>query len=200
MVKKKDERGKNWVAVFYPDSLPENWRTLCREMLTDIIISPLHDKDIQPDGTKKKPHYHVVFKFSSNKSFEQVKEMLKPFNCPIPQKVTSIKGQIRYLTHIDDPDKYQYEQTDIEVIGNVDLSHYFQITQMDRYEMISEMMDFIDDNLITEFSQLMQYCRQHRRDDWFPLLCDNSTYVIDKYISSVRNYHKDLKLEEKSIM
>lgn len=195
MAQKKDSRGKNWVAVMYPESLPSDWKSLLRDMMTDIIISPLHDRDIQPDGTKKKPHYHVVFKFSSNKTFEQVKTLLEPFNCPIPQKVTSIKGQIRYLIHIDDPDKFQYEQSDIEIIGNVDISPYFQISQMDKYEMIGDMMDFIDDNGITEFSHLMQYARVHRRGDWFPLLVDSSTYVIDKYISSTRNKMRQDKMD-----
>ena len=74
--KKKDDRTKNWAAIFYPESLPEDWLSKCRALLIDILISPLHDQDILPDGQKKKPHYHVIFKFSSNKSFEQVKVLL----------------------------------------------------------------------------------------------------------------------------
>lgn len=188
---KSDTRTKNWAAVFYPDSLPENWLSLCRELLTDIIISPLHDKDVQPDGTKKKPHYHVIFKFTSNKTFEQVKKMLEPFNCPIPQKVTSIKGAVRYLIHIDDPDKAQYNKSDIQIIGNVDIAPYFQITQTDRYSLIKEMIEFVSDNQLTEFSTLLDYATVHRPDDWFPLLCDNSAYVVDKYITSLRNKLKE---------
>ena len=142
----------------------------------------------------------MVFKFSSNKTFEQVKTLLEPFNCPIPQKVTSIKGQIRYLIHIDDPDKFQYEQSDIEIIGNVDISPYFQISQMDKYQMIGEMMDFIDDNCITEFRELMQYARAHRGGDWFPLLVDSSTYVINQYISSARNKMRQDRMDKMEVI
>lgn len=190
---KKDDRTKNWVTIFYPDSLPENWRSLCRELLIDIIISPLHDKDVKPDGSIKKPHYHVILKYSSNKSFEQVSEDLEPFNCARPEKVKSMKGKVRYFTHIDDPDKAQYSKSDIEIIGNVDIDPYFQLTQSDRYALIKEMITFISDNEITEFSLLLDYATEKRFDDWFPLLCDSSAYVVDKYITSLRNKIRDEK-------
>lgn len=191
MTQKKDERSKNWVAIFYPESLPSDWLIRCRELRTDVIISPLHDKDLLEDGTLKKAHYHVIFKFSSNKSFEQVKTMLEPFNCPQPQKVANMKGQVRYLVHIDDPQKHRYNVEDIQIIGNVDITPYFQISQTDRYSLIAEMMDFVSDNFLTEFYQLMNYARKHRSNDWFPLLCDNSAFVMDKFINSFRNKHRE---------
>lgn len=190
--KVKDTRTKNWVAIMYPESMPSDWQTRLANLKTNVIISPLHDKDVNADGTAKKPHYHVILMFSSNKSFEQVKTLLEPFKCPIPQKVTSIKGQVRYLIHIDNPEKYQYDKGDIQTIGDVDLLQYFSINSSQRYNLIAEMMDFVDDNLITEFSQLMKYSRRHRQDDWFPLLCDNSAYVMDKYITSFRNQNRGI--------
>ena len=62
--------------------------------------------------------------------------------------------------------------------------------------MIGEMMDFIDDNYITEFRELMQYARVHRGGDWFPLLVDSSTYVIDKYICSARNKMRQDRMDK----
>lgn len=193
----RDYRSKNWVIIVYPESLPENWEQLLRDLKVDIIISPLHDKDKNPDGTLKKPHYHVVLMFSSNKSFAQVKDLVKPLNCPAPQKVASIKGQVRYLVHIDNPEKAQYNQTDIKVIGSVDLARYFKFTENDRHNHIAEMIDFIDEQGIMEFNKLLKYARKERRDDWFPLLCDNSAYVIDKYICSIRNEVKDREERER---
>ncbi len=64
-----------------------------RDMMTDIVISPLHGRDIQTN--KKKPHYQ---KWSSNsaltKSSEQVKALLGPAGAH-SSKGNSIKGQIR---------------------------------------------------------------------------------------------------------
>ena len=44
--------------------------------------------------------------------------------------------------------------------------------------------------------ELMQYARVHRGGDWFPLLVDSSTYVIDKYISSARNKMRQDRMDK----
>ena len=36
-------------------------------------ISPLHDKDMNPDNTPKKPHYHVILTYSGPTSYNVVK-------------------------------------------------------------------------------------------------------------------------------
>lgn len=39
----------------YPESMPKNWREILQKTGCPIAISPLHDKDINPDGTPKNP-------------------------------------------------------------------------------------------------------------------------------------------------
>ncbi|HAK0877811.1 TPA: replication protein RepB, partial [Listeria monocytogenes] len=93
------KRGRNWVVVVYPESAPENWIDLIRQ--EPVAISPLHDKDVDENGERKKPHYHVVFAYKGNKSFEQIDEIARLLHAPIPQRVNSLTGQTRYLTHQD---------------------------------------------------------------------------------------------------
>ena len=81
-----------------------------------------------------------------------------------------MKGAVRYFIHADDPDKAPYKRSDIQIIGNVDIDQYFQITQSDRYAIVKEMIEFVRDNEITEFFILMDYATEHRFEDWFPLL------------------------------
>ena len=45
------KRGRNWWIVVYPESLPENWKEIIST--EPVAISPLHDKDVNADGTKK---------------------------------------------------------------------------------------------------------------------------------------------------
>ncbi|MET2064577.1 hypothetical protein ABXM48_13300, partial [Enterococcus faecium] len=40
---------------------------------------------------------------------------------------------------------------------------------------------------ITEIKDLIDYAMSERFDDWFPLLCDNSAYIIGQYIKSNRH-------------
>lgn len=110
-------------------------------------------------------------------------------NAPVPQKAKSTGGSVRYMIHIDSHDKAQYKKTDIEVYGNIDIEQYFRMTSSDRYDLIREMLQYIDDNELKEFKYLMDYAMRERFDDWFPLLCDNYAYVVQQYLKS--NRHKN---------
>ncbi|WP_414387011.1 Rep family protein [Streptococcus parasanguinis] len=54
------DRAKNYTLVVYPDDMPEDWLEIMQQDMYDMVISPYHDKDVNPDGTKKKPHYHIL--------------------------------------------------------------------------------------------------------------------------------------------
>lgn len=191
MKKNQNKRVRNWTFVLYPESAPEDWKKKLEELHIPLVISPLHDKDVDPDGVLKKPHYHILLIFDGNKSYEQVLEITKLFNAPIPQICQSVKGMIRYFTHMDNPDKYQYDRADIETMGGISIEYLLKPTLNERYEFIGEMMDWVDDNDITEIELLLKYSRKNRFFDWFPLLCDNSAYIMGEYIKSKRNRYKE---------
>lgn len=187
MVKVKDERTRNWTFVVYPESAPENWREIIDDLHVPWVESPLHDRDVNPDGELKKPHWHVMIMFSSNKSYSQIREITMKLRSPNPQKVANAKGMVRYFAHIDNPEKYQYKKADILSHAGAEISGYLSVTTAERYELINEMMEFIGDQKITEIKDLLDYARCERFDDWFPLLCDNSAYIVDAYIKSNRH-------------
>lgn len=185
---KKDERVRNWTFVVYPESAPENWREIISELRTPWIESPLHDKDVNADGEIKKPHWHVMMMFPGNKSFNQIESLTKKLNAPAPQKVANAKGMVRYFAHMDNPEKYQYSKSDIVAHCGAVLSELLEVTKTERYTLIREMMEFVNENGIIEMKDLLDYAMHEKFDDWFPLLCDNSAYIMDSYIKS--NRHK----------
>lgn len=184
---KKDERTRNWTFVVYPESAPENWRELIDELHVPWVESPLHDKDINPNGELKKAHWHVMLMFSSNKSYSQIREITMKLRSPNPQKVANAKGMIRYFAHLDNPEKHQYKKSDIIAHGGAEISSYLAVSTVERYALINEMMEFIDSQGIIEMKNLLDYARKNRFEDWFPLLCDNSAYIMDAYIKSNRH-------------
>jgi hypothetical protein len=188
-----NNRTRNWTAIVYPDSAPENWRNILNCVFhLPWVESPLHDKDLNPTGEEKKAHWHVLLMFKGVKTFEQVKEITDKINAPIPQKCANAHGLIRYMLHWDNPEKTQYLKSDIVCHGGADIAKYLQPTHTARYELIAEMMGFIDDNEIDEIKTMLDYARSRRMEDWFPLLCDNSAYIIGEYIKSNR-HRKDRK-------
>lgn len=190
---KKAERTKTWAFIAYPDSVPENWKAILEDLHINVIISPLHDKDINP-GTEeyKKPHWHVVLIFESLKSFSQAEEVAKSVNGTSPIICQSTNGMIRYLIHIDNPEKAQYSKDDIVKIGSFDVEDAFK-NSVDKYLAIRDMIQFIKDNEITEYIDFMDYCSINKFDDWFRLLCDNCSFVIQGVITSNRNKIKESK-------
>ena len=50
----RSQRAKNYkFLVAYPEDMPENWLDVMREDMFDMVISPFHDKDKNPTGSKK---------------------------------------------------------------------------------------------------------------------------------------------------
>lgn len=186
----KDDRTRNWTFVAYPESVPQNWRDILDEQHIQWIESPLHDKDLNADGEVKKAHWHILIMFEGNKSFEQIKGLTEQIHATIPQKCASVKGLVRYMVHLDNPEKVQYDRNAIIGHGGVDVAEYLKPTSSSRYQLIGEMMDFVRDNDIIELEDLAYYARTERFDDWFPLLCDNSAYIMGEFIRSRRNRAK----------
>lgn len=183
----KEQRTRNWTFVLYDESAPKNWAEILDEEHIEWIESPWHDKDVNADGEPKKKHKHIALLFGGVKSYEQVKEITDKLHAPIPQRCHNTKAMVRYMAHLDNPEKAQYSVSDIKAHGGVDLAELLRPSSSERYTMIKEMIDYIRSAGITEFQDLVDYASYERFDDWFPLLCDNSSYFIGQYIKSQRH-------------
>ena len=176
----RQKRKEYWLFEFYPDSAPENWRDIINSWMVDCLVSPLHDKDVNEDGTPKKAHYHGILFFETLKTFEQVAELIKPLNGPIPQRPFGSKRNCaRYLCHLNNPEKYQYDEQEVSEFQS---ACYAELKQRDndKYEVIGEMMDWIDEQGQFSYAVLLRFARDNK-PDWFRCLCDNGTYVMKEY-------------------
>lgn len=185
--KTKETRTRNWTVVVYPDSAPDNWRALIDSWHIEWVESPLHDEDINADGEPKKAHWHILLMFSSVKSYDQVLELCQELNCPIPKQVHNTKSIVRYMAHLDNPEKAQYDVSDIKAHGGVDVADLLKPNSGERYTYIREMQQWCNDNGIVEFCDLLNYASSERFDDWFPLLCDSCAYVMGQFLKSKRH-------------
>lgn len=180
-------RVRNWTMVIYPESAPLNWRQILDDLHIEWVESPLHEFDVNADGEVKKAHWHVLVMFGGVKSYEQVLEISQALNCPVPQKCHNAKSMVRYMAHMDNPDKHQYSISEIIAHGGVDLADLLKPSSSERYSIIRDMCEYVHVNGIMEFQDLMDFARTERFDDWFPMLCDSSAYVIGQYIKSQRH-------------
>lgn len=181
-----DTRYRNFTAIVYPDSAPENWMSILGEMCIPCFISPLHDKDVNLTGEPKKPHYHVILCFEGKKSIAQAKEIFDNLKAVYSEKeivVQSIRGAARYLCHLDNPEKAQYSESDVIAYAGADYPSTIGLVT-DKYRVIGEMIDFCEANNIISYAQLLTWCRKNKFE-WFRVLCDSGTYVIKEYLKSM---------------
>lgn len=174
MSKTEDRRTRNWALIVYPESAPENWRDILDNLHIPWIASPLHDKDVNPDGSKKKPHWHVILTFENVKAYHQIKEIADQLNSPIPQACESLRGYIRYLVHTDNPEKFQYSKADIENHGVADIEKYFQNTASIR-TILKALTRYISDEEVTNYADLIEYAMA-KGDDWFDVASSHTIY------------------------
>lgn len=179
MIKKR-----NWGAVVYPESAPTDWKEILKLKGITWACSPLHDKDINPTGEPKKEHYHIILSFPGPTTDTTVKQIMEELNQPIPIPLESVRGYYRYFTHLDNPEKYQYDQKDIELYNGFDVCDV-----MNSFEVFTNLkliQDIICKEHITEYSILMDYLLIQEFGDLWNVACSH-TLFLNTYITSKRN-------------
>ena len=182
----KNVKKRNWAFVLYPESAPDDWRE--RLKLTGVMgaISPLHDKDVNATGEKKKPHYHVILVYGSPTTFKNVEGLTKRLNQPIPQPLEQVRGYYRYLTHMDNPEKAQYSAADIQTFNGFDIGDFVEMTKSEATRYKRELVQFIQDNNLVEYADLLDAVMAGAGpQEWFDVASSN-TLFFTAYLKSRR--------------
>ena len=204
--KKSSIKKRNWAFVVYPTkeqldavgsaydgsdgygSAPDDWIQQLQLSGLQYAISPLHDKDKQEDGSgrTKKPHYHVIVIYGSPTTYNNVKNLTDSFNAPIPQALEQVRGYYRYLTHKDNPDKYQYDEEDIVTGGGFNIADYIDLSKSEVTEIKFKLQQLIREQNIIEYSAFMDYI-QDNLDRINYDVASSHTIFFNTYIKSIRH-------------
>lgn len=180
-----------WAFVLYPESAPENWKEILQQTGLSICISPLHDKDINPTGDPKKAHYHIILCYSGPTTFKCVKAITDSLNQPIPIALEQVRGYFRYLTHKDNPEKYQYNEKDITTINDFDIDNYNDLSVSQIKTIMIDIQKIIRDNDILEYCDLLDFLLDSELFSYLDV-AQNHTILFNTYISSLRNKKKNI--------
>ncbi len=175
-------RTRNFATIVYPESAPSDWQEILIQTHVPALVSPLHDKDINPYGEVKKEHYHVVILFDNVKTRKQADDLFKSFGGVGCEIVNSVRGYARYLCHLDNPEKAQYDENDVACYAGADFFDLISLPS-DDISSLAEMTEFIKDNDIRYFYQFFDYCK-FDRPDWFRTLMHGQGWLIKEYIKS----------------
>lgn len=193
---------RNWQMILYPESGAENWREYLIDSGYCWIASPLHDKDVNDDGTIKKAHYHIIITSEGPLKYELIKEdIADPLGAVFPDLdnvvvVKDVKSSIDYLTHEGFEGKQLYSQSLITKSPSFNIDKFTQITEQQQDDIIFEIIDFIEQKNITELRHLVLYAR-YNNNEWFRVI-KHKTIFINHYINSKRNEEKEKAAAEAS--
>lgn len=193
-------KSKYFCAILYPDSTTYDTdnviKALAKEHLT-FSVSPVHDKDVEEDGSPKKAHYHLLLVYSSATTLNNIRGWFKA--CGMPESdLHSVRvcasgvGYYRYLTHKDNPEKAQYDDNDIRVFNDSDqLFKKFSKTLSEKIDDLVRIFQIVDELKTISFHTLIQYLMLNERD-LFKLLTSSSALAI-----CVKEYQRSLEYDLK---
>lgn len=184
-----DERRKVWAVILYPESLPEDWIERIEKTHVAAAVSPLHDNDYWTSedeeansehkaGTRKKEHHHVVLYFESLKSANQVLSLLEPFGVNYVEPVESPRAYNRYLCHLDQPEKAQYDPKGVIRLNGAkcDMSKP-NPTADEQQEIRDAILRHCQENNITEYAELTYYALNSGLSDWLWYIEHNTVFL-----------------------
>lgn len=181
---KRVGRTRNFATVVYPDSAPADWKEKLDQLHVAAFISPLHDKDVNPNGELKKAHYHVLVMFEGPKDYDtQVKPIFDEIGAVGREIVNSARGYARYLCHLDNPEKATYSPSEVLCMGGAD---YYGVVTLptDDLKVITEIKRFCRENEIYSLAEIIDIA-ELLHPEWYSTIVMSRCYVIDKYIKSL---------------
>lgn len=184
--KRAGKRARSWTAIVYPESAPENWLEILSEQLVESLVSPLHDKDVEPTGELKKAHYHVVLSYSNPTTYEKACEVFSMIKAVVPperdSRVKDFRQMARYLCHLDQPNKHRYNTCDVISFGAIEYEALV-MTASDEDCMLDEIEEFIKKNRIVSFTTFQKVCRE-LHPEWKYALRHKYSYYIRETIKA----------------
>lgn len=192
-----DDRRKVWAAILYQESAPQHWKTILESTRVAIAVSPLHDRDVWTEadeeqdsrhvaGTCKKAHWHIVMYFESLKSYQQALGVVDRLGISYVEPVESPTAYNRYLCHLDSPEKAQYDVKDVIRLNGARCDQSKPKPTADELAKVrDEILDFIKQNSVTEYSELVFYAHDERLEDW-AFYIEHHTVYLEGILKSLR--------------
>lgn len=176
--------GKNWTCEVYPENygdqiqykifnrLPscsgDMWSTGSDfwyiyhdsdvRTADDYEIFKLKNKGEEPDwkpGDKKKSHYHIIVHSSSNCVLHNAARKFGVESNYV-EKVGNLRKLVRYLIHIDNPEKHQYSPDEV-ITNNTEKFEEFLKTDLSTTDKAKMIFEYIYNPDCLNLSSLAQF-------------------------------------------
>lgn len=175
----EDKTFRNWMILLYEDT--ESY------VLSDILFNISSLKNYayikhSPESDEKKEHYHVYLELSSATTQQRLAKRLG-----IPEnylkRVKSRRGAVRYLTHIDYPEKIQYDLNDVKVSRS--FQRKFKLCFEDlltEEEILQNIYHWIDCSKFDDFFEKLKYFTMFINSECYDTVFKRYRFEIMEYL------------------
>lgn len=180
------ERVRSFAFELYEDSCKKGWK----EELENMHVKALwiyHDKDVTEGGEMKKPHFHVMIMLDGSVGFSTARDIGKKFGAANDyiELIRSRGGYARYMCHLDQPNKYQYEIELLQELGGINKMDLIGEEREDKAEIAREVLKFCRERKIWHYCDIIDYCFENN-EIWANLMLDiRFGRLIQDYIKSL---------------
>ncbi len=186
-------RSKNFTISLYPENE--------KDILTLEYIKNnynyayiIHNKDTDDDGVVKKEHIHTIIMFENAKEMKTVAKELNIEQNRI-EKIKSLKYMIRYLIHLDQPEKAQYDIKEIKT-NLKDIAKYFKTQSFEQQEMLKILEYIYSIDSYIYYYQVLEYVLNNNYYSTYRRAGTQITKIIDEHNKLFLYKKKSKKLEE----
>lgn len=204
---KKDERFRNCCMIVYPESVIEDWIEVLRAKLIPFVVSPLHDKDLDPEAPDdfdgdlqplpKKPHYHVAFLCDGNHTLAFFEDIAKTIHAyPKVFKIYNVRSMLRYFCHLDNPEKFQYPESDMRAYCGADIQSYMEFSGRQLMYETMKIQSFVRGMKFSSFESFTNYLIDHHLDDWYYIVSSQRTLYFSTLLRDIHFIQKEKSSNE----
>lgn len=192
-----------WIPfIAYEEILDEDFIGKLASMGYECCVGPVHDKDENPDGLPKKKHRHCLTKFRGKKYIETyyaelgvvfgtvtIDGHISVRGIPYPQKLkTTPAAVVRYMLHLDNPEKHRYEDLPIGLCGFEPLNLLYN--NGDIAHQLDDIFTIIEVNEFEYPRQLVSFLKWKGRRDLLLLYYTSKSYLINSFLNG---NHRELE-------
>lgn len=177
-----NKRMRVGTAVVYEDSVAPDYMDFLRGLHVQMLLSPWHDKDLNPDGTPKKKHRHIVVIFETVNpkwKFAEIFDAIGAVYSDREMEVASLRGMARYLCHLDNPEKHTYSTADVECLGGADYDALIE-RKADDKRVLREMMQYAREHKVDDWATFVEHCMD-KNLDWYDFICTGKNVGCVRY-------------------
>lgn len=211
------QRAYWWTFLLYEDSVPHNWLEILGSSGAQVAFikhdCDVWDKDVidgesikHLKGSPKKAHYHVLLRWDTAKSWRQMYNYFRILGTSHFEVVKTPRHAFMYLTHETEDarkkKKYLYDVKSIQFLNSSleNFESYARISgrSTDTGDLV-EIFEYLRDNEITEMVDFINDCLRDGRLDLIETASGRQGYIIQSYITSLRNKINDLAKQKEML-